>query len=101
MKDVILTIVKARVAIKAVDLALAVIERTSPVLFEHAEYHAAVTELVTEGEITELEYLEPDNGYMLHRMIYFAKGTVIVRGINEPRAISNESELVGKGKRNI
>jgi|SRR5712671_6178615 len=99
MKDVILTIVKARVAVKAVDLALAVIERTSPVLFEHAEYHSAVTELVTEGEITELEYLEPDNGYMLHRMIYFAKGTVIVKGLNERS--SEQNRMVGKGKGNI
>lgn len=100
MKDIILTIVKARNAVKAVDLALAVIDVTSPKVFEVQDYHDAVDELVVNGEMTELEYLEPDNGYMIKRMIYFTKGTVIVRGINEPRAISDESELVGKGKRN-
>jgi hypothetical protein len=99
MKDIILSIVKARNAIKAVELALAVIDRTMPVVFEVADYHKAIQELLSEGEITELEYLEPDSGFMMKRSLYFSKGIVIVKGLNERS--SNEVRVVGESKGNI
>lgn len=102
MKNIILTIVKARNAVKSVDLALAVIDVTMPKMFEIEEYHQAMTELLKEGEITELEYLEPDHGFMMKRALYFAKGVVIVtKGLNEPRASDVEVKLARESERDV
>lgn len=96
MKEIILSIVKARNAVKAVDLALAVIDRIHPKIFDHEEYHEILDKLVEDGEVERLEYLEPDNGFVNKRALYFPGGTVIVRGLDESK--SRENSVVGKSE---
>ena len=90
MKEIILDILRLQNGIKAVDLALDTMSRVNPVRFCTEEYHKTIDELVSSGEIIEIEYINPEMPYRV-KSIYFSKGTFLLRGLNDTRALARES----------
>lgn len=77
IRKAILDIVRNSNGIKNVDLALKVLERSIPYLFESHLYGDCIQELVDEGEIMEIEYVLPHMDYRTKSM-YFPKGTKVI-----------------------
>jgi hypothetical protein len=93
MREVILRVLESNSPIKAVDLALHVIERITPKEFETSKYHDALKELICDREIKDLVYLDIDN---VTKHIYFRKESYVIGVLNES---SNESGMVRESKR--
>lgn len=74
MKQKILDLVINRQGIKAVELALAVMEDCNPIHFEIDEFHLALNELIEQGEIIEITYTLPQLKYRV-KSFYLPKGT--------------------------
>ena len=74
MKDAIEIVVRTNYAIKNVDLALKVISKLHPTLFESKQYYLVLNEMVANKDIIELDYSTPDMEYRI-KSIYFTKGT--------------------------
>lgn len=77
LKDIIRDIVINQGSIKNVSLALKVLEKTTPNYFETDDYHKAIEELVTQGDIVEVEYILSDADYRI-KSVYFPRGTKIL-----------------------
>lgn len=77
MRDTILHILSLRNGIKAVDLALNVMEKINPQRFSTEGYHLILEKLVKNGDIVELSYVDPDIPIRL-KFMYFAKGTLFL-----------------------
>ena len=89
MKDIILEVVNRSSGIKAVDLALKVMEKVNPTVFDTEDFHKSFDTLIKDGEIIELEYIDPDTDYRI-KSILFKKGTAILN--NEVSQIPRESQ---------
>ena len=74
MKEEILKIVSSHNGIKSVELAMNIMSIINPLVFETEEFHNALSDLISSGEIIELEYIDPDIDYRI-KSIYFKKGT--------------------------
>jgi hypothetical protein len=74
LTEQIVNTVKLRAGIKAVDLVLAVMEFTNPVMLVQHEYESALAEAIASGEIIEVDYVLPEMDYRT-KSIYFPKGT--------------------------
>lgn len=75
IKKLILETVNNSGAIKNVDLALKVLDKTLPQYFNTTDYHEALEELVKSKDIQEVEYTLANEDRT--KSIYFSKGTEI------------------------
>ena len=73
IKEAILTSINTRNGINGVDLALNIMRLISP-WFNDKDYIFILAELVSSGEIVELEFILPSMDYRI-KSIYFPKGT--------------------------
>ena len=76
MKQIILEIVNNCQGIKAVDLALKVMERVGPANFDSLLYQNKVEELIMFNEIMEIKYVLPSLKYRV-KSFYLPKGTKV------------------------
>ncbi len=76
IKDLVSKTVNEHQGIKATELVVLVVQQCSEFPFKHEEFENAVSELVEEGEIVELEYTLPSMDYRV-KSYYLPKGTVI------------------------
>lgn len=86
MKETITRLVTLYNGIKAVDLALKVMEEVNPSKFDHNEYIKELNELIGSGEIRQIVYFTT-GASLFDKKIYFSRDTVFVssfmRGANE------------------
>lgn len=74
MKELIVQIINNSTGIKAVELTLALMEKTGPTKFDLNNYNICIHELLKEEAIVELEYWLPSMRERT-KSIYFPKGT--------------------------
>jgi len=94
LREAILTAVNTRNGINGVDLVLDCMGLVSP-WFDNKDYIFQLAELVSSGEIVELEFILPQMDYRL-KSIYFPKGTKLYVNDNdktEQRDTSQNSRI--------
>jgi len=74
LKEAILLTVNSQQGIKGVELVLNVMAIINPMKFKEKDYIFELAELVSVGEIVEMEYILPQMDYRI-KSIYFPKGT--------------------------
>jgi len=75
----ILDAVNSHNSIRNVDLVLNVMSHLStPSLMDYGDYEAAISELLSKGDIIEMEVVMPQANYRV-KSIYFPKGTRFVK----------------------
>lgn len=76
MKETILHMVNTHQGLKGVELAVKVMSVMDPVMFSHSVFTVAVSELVRDGELIEIEYTLPQMEYRL-KSFFLPKGTTL------------------------
>lgn len=74
LEPIIIEVVNANAGIRNVYLVLKVMQSIGPVMFNVDDYDTAIQDLLTRGDIIELEVVMPQADYRV-KSIYFPKGT--------------------------
>ena len=89
LREAILTTVNTRNGVNGVDLVLNCMGLVSP-WFEDKDYMFQLAELVSSGEIVELEFILPSMDYRM-KSIYFPKGTKLYVNSHDQAGSENSS----------
>lgn len=76
VKELIKRVVNEHQGIKAPELVVLVVQQCAEFPFDHESYDEALTELIAEGEIVEVEYTLPSMDYRV-KSIYLPKDTLV------------------------
>jgi hypothetical protein len=90
-REAILTTVNTRNGVNGVDLVLKCMGIINPLTFSNKDYIFILAELVSSGEIVELEFILPQMEYRL-KSIYFPKGTKLFVNSHEEAKQRNTTQ---------